>query len=101
MFAPLKLCIKSLNDLHPAHSSILRTRGDHNIPRSRHNISIASQKDTNLENDIIQLMPSGNKACFNRQTINKLGMLHTVKLGMLHTVIIATHIPIEKGRIKY
>jgi hypothetical protein len=39
---PLKLCIKYLNDLHLAHSSILRTRGDHNIPWFRHNISIAS-----------------------------------------------------------
>jgi hypothetical protein len=44
---PLKLCIKYLNDLHLAHSSFLGTRGDHNIPLSRHNISIASQKDTN------------------------------------------------------
>jgi hypothetical protein len=43
---PLKLCIKYLNDLHLAHSSVLRTRGDHNIPWSRHNISIASQEDT-------------------------------------------------------
>jgi hypothetical protein len=37
---PLKLCIKYLNDLHLAHSSILRTRGDHNIPWSRHNIQL-------------------------------------------------------------
>jgi ABC-type antimicrobial peptide transport system permease subunit len=44
---PLKMCIKSLNDLLFAHSSIIRNRGDHNIPWSRHNISIASQKDTN------------------------------------------------------
>jgi hypothetical protein len=44
---PLKLRIKYLNDLHLAHSSVLRTRGDRNIPWSRHNISIASQKDTN------------------------------------------------------
>jgi hypothetical protein len=44
---PLKLCIKYLNDLHFAHSSVLRTRGDHSIPWSRHNISISSQKDTN------------------------------------------------------
>ena len=29
------------------HSSILRTKEDHNIPWSRHNISITSQKDTN------------------------------------------------------
>jgi hypothetical protein len=50
---PLNLCIKYLNDLHFAHSSILRTRGDHNIPWSRHNISIASQKDTNSIDDII------------------------------------------------
>jgi hypothetical protein len=44
---PLKLCIKYLNDLHFAHSSVLRTRGVHSILWSRHNISIASQKDTN------------------------------------------------------
>jgi hypothetical protein len=44
---PLKLCIKYLNDLPFAHSSVLRTRGDHSIPWSRHNISIALQKDTN------------------------------------------------------
>jgi hypothetical protein len=44
---PLTLCIEYLNDLHLAYSSILRTRGNHNIPWSRHNISIASQKDTN------------------------------------------------------
>jgi hypothetical protein len=44
---PLKLCIKSLNDSQTAHSSILRARGDHNIPWSRHNISIAPQKYTN------------------------------------------------------
>jgi hypothetical protein len=45
---PLKLCIKYLNDLHFAHSSVLKTRGDHSIPWSRHNISIASQKKYQL-----------------------------------------------------
>ena len=44
---PLKLCIKYLNDLHFAHSSFLRTRGDHNISWSRHTLSISSQRDTN------------------------------------------------------
>jgi hypothetical protein len=57
---------QSLNDLHFAYYSILRTRWDHNIPWPRHNISIASQKDTTLKNDIIQPMPSGNKACLKR-----------------------------------
>ena len=45
---PLKLCIKYLNDLHFAHSSFLRTRGDHNIPWSRHTLSLSSHKDANL-----------------------------------------------------
>jgi hypothetical protein len=44
---PLKLCIKYLNDLHFAHSSFLRTRGDHNIPWSRHTLSLSSQRDIN------------------------------------------------------
>jgi hypothetical protein len=43
---PLKLCIKYLNDLHFAHSSFLRTRGDHNISWSGHTLSILSQRDT-------------------------------------------------------
>jgi hypothetical protein len=60
---PLKLCIKYLNDLHFAHSSILRTRGDHNISWSRHNLSISSQGDTNWIDDIILLVTSGNNAC--------------------------------------
>jgi hypothetical protein len=60
---PIKLCIKYLNDLHLSHSSILRTRGDHNIPWFRHNISIASQKYTNRIDDITQFMTSGNNAC--------------------------------------
>ena len=60
---PLDMCIKYLNDSHLAHSSVLKTRGDHNIPWSRHNISIASQTDTNWIDDIIQLMTSGNNAC--------------------------------------
>ena len=45
---PLKLCIKYLNDLHFAHSSFLRTRGDHNIPWSRHTLPLSSHKDANL-----------------------------------------------------
>jgi hypothetical protein len=45
---PLKLCIKYLNDLHFAHSSFLWTRGDHNIPWSRHTLSLSSYTDTNL-----------------------------------------------------
>jgi hypothetical protein len=60
---PLKLCIKYLNVLHFAHSSVFRTRGDPNIHWSSHNISIASQKDTNWIDDIIQLITSGNNAC--------------------------------------
>jgi hypothetical protein len=43
---PLKLCIKYLNDLHLAHSSVLRTRGDHTIPWSRQYINCIT-KDTN------------------------------------------------------
>jgi hypothetical protein len=60
-----------LNDLHLAHSSILRTRWDHNIPWSRHNISIALQKDTNWIDDIIQLMTSENSACLKIYNILK------------------------------
>jgi hypothetical protein len=84
---PLKLCNKYLNDLYFAHSSILRTGGDHNISWSRHNLSISSQRDTNWIDDIIQLMTSGNNAClkeYNKQPRHA-----------SHTMIIATHIPIE------
>jgi hypothetical protein len=43
------LCIKYLNDLHFAHSSFFRARGDHNIPWSRHTLSLSSHKDANFE----------------------------------------------------
>ena len=45
---PLHLCIKYLNNLHFAHSSFLRTRGDHNISWSRHTLTISTQRDNDL-----------------------------------------------------
>jgi hypothetical protein len=87
---PLKLCIKYLNDLHFAHSSILRTRGDHNISWSIHNLSISSQGDTNWIDDIIQLVTSGNDACL------KIYNIYKQPRHASHVMIIATHTPIER-----
>ena len=54
---PLNLCIKYLNNLHFAHSSFLRTRGDHNISWSRHTrnfITKRYQSNTKWKVDLIQ-----------------------------------------------
>jgi hypothetical protein len=54
---PLKLCIKYLNDLHFAHSSFLRTRGDYYITWSRHTLNFITKKyqlSTKWKIDLIQ-----------------------------------------------
>ena len=60
---PLKLCIKNLNDLHFAHSSFLRARGDHNVPWSRQTLNFVTKKyqfSTKWRIDLIQqCMPQG------------------------------------------
>ena len=41
---PLNLCIKYLNNLHFAHSSFLRTRGDYNISWSTHTLNFFTKR---------------------------------------------------------
>jgi hypothetical protein len=54
---PLNLCIKYLNNLHFAHSSFLRTRGDYTISWSRHTLNFITKRyqlSTTWKIDLIQ-----------------------------------------------